>query len=354
MVGLYNFSVNHPALAKVQQVYRRNTVYSVRPSNRSLTRRDRLIAELLVVVYVAVVAEIARFSGISYLLFPELGALAYDLLVRPWGKWASQPIRLVLTPTLTAVVGTLVTRYLPFGVWSVLLVVGISILVIASLRSWIAPAMSAGVLPLVLGVKSWMYPPGMLATLIVLATVSVIWRKYHSSRVEPGEWPEDLEDVLESPPHGKYWIAVLMGFVAMVAGVAQIPGLRLVLFPPIVTIAYEMFGHTETCPWTKRWVTLPACCFLTALSGLLAFRVAGTGLGLAVCAVATGIFVLRLFDLHMPPAMAVGLLPAVMIAPTWKFPFAVLAGTLLLTAVFLIYRRLNQRTQKVDSPLDAT
>ncbi|MFZ0733428.1 MAG: hypothetical protein WAM79_13960 [Candidatus Sulfotelmatobacter sp.] len=307
-------------------------------AGRELSRGERFQAEALAAVYVAAVAGAAHASGISFLLFPELGALAYDVLMRPWGKWARQPVRLVLTPAITAVIGTMVTRWMPFNGLSVILIVGLSAVVIAMLRSSIAPAMSAGVLPMVLGMRSWVYPEGMTATLVVLSAIAVVWRKYHS-RKETENTPLDVEDVLESPPRGKYWVVVLLIFAGALAELARITGLRFILFPPLVTIAYEMFGHTEMCPWTKRPVSLPACCFLTAGCGLLAFHIAGTGVVLALCSMVAGIVVLRLFELHMPPALAVGLLPAVMIAPNWKFPFAVLAGTVCLTVVFLGYRR---------------
>lgn len=314
----------------------------VSPSH-ALKKRDRLLAEGLVIVYVAAVAALARRSGIPYLLFPELGALAYDVLIRPWGKWASQPVRLILTPAITALIGTLVTRHLQFGALSVVIIVGSSIVAIAVMRSAITPAMSAGVLPLVLGVRSWMYPPGMTATLVVLSAVAVLWRKYHSSRETETEPQMDVEDVLESPPHGSYWVLVLLIFVAVIAELARVSGLRFMLFPPLVTIAYEMLGHTETCPWSKRPASLPLCCFLVAAAGLLAFHATGVGIGLAFCSVVTGIVLLRVFDLHMPPAMAVGLLPAVMTAPDFKFPLAVLAGTAALTLVFLLCRRVSGR-----------
>ena len=311
---------------------------------RALSERDRLIAEALVILYVAAVAEAALRSGIAYLLFPELGALAYDLLLRPWGKWASQPVRLILTPTITAVIGTLVTQHLEFGPLSAVIIVGLSIVTIAATRSLITPAMSAGLLPLVLGVKSWMYPVGMAATLILLSGISIVWRKFHSARMREAA-PVDVEDVLESPPHGKYWAAVLLIFVVVVAEIAKVSGLRFMLFPPLVTIAYEMLGHTEACPWSKRPVSLPLSCFLAAGAGLLAFHAAGPGVILAFSSVVAGIVLLRVFDLHMPPVMAVGLLPAVMVAPGWKFPLAVLLGTVALTLVFLGCQRVWGRAK---------
>jgi len=41
--------------------------------------------------------------------------------------------------------------------------------------------------------------------------------------------------------------------------------------------------------------------------------------------------------------MAVGLLPAVMVAPGWRFPVAVLLGTVALTGVFLGCQRVWRR-----------
>ena len=101
------------------------------PTPRSLTHRSRLSAEFLVVVYIAVIAALAHFLSIPYLLFPELGALVYDVLIRPWGKWASQPIKLVVTPAITAFLGTVVTRHFSFNGLTVLLIVALSTLVIA-------------------------------------------------------------------------------------------------------------------------------------------------------------------------------------------------------------------------------
>jgi hypothetical protein len=51
-----------------------------------------------------------------------------------------------------------------------------------------------------------------------------------------------------------------------------------------------------------------------------------------------GILVLRVFDLHVPPALAVALLPQVMDSPTLAYPFSVGIGTLLITLWFLAYR----------------
>ena len=299
------------------------------------------VAEAIALLYIAGIAATATFTGFLYLLFPELAALSQDVLTRPRGKWASQPLRLLATPVLTAILGTLVTQHLPYHVLSVLLIVGLSLLVMRLLRSAIAPAISAGVLPLVLGVKSWMYPLAILFGVAVLVGLLIAWRK---GGVLPRECPRhaagDIDDVLESQPGGRLWLAVLLVFVTGTGLAAQVTGLRFILFPPLIVMAYEMLGHPETYPWVKRPLSLPVVCFLTALGGFVATRLLGTGPLAAACSMACGVVALRIFDVHMPPALAIGLIPLVMDAPDIKYPLSVAVGTIVLTGSCLVWWRI--------------
>ena len=58
--------------------------------------------EAVALIYIVVAAQC---NGWHYLLFPGLAALSHDVLTRPWGRWASQPGRLIATPVLAAAVG---------------------------------------------------------------------------------------------------------------------------------------------------------------------------------------------------------------------------------------------------------
>jgi hypothetical protein len=112
-----------------------------------------------------------------------------------------------------------------------------------------------------------------------------------------------------------------------------------------------MFGHTAICPWAKKPMLLPAACFLTAAGGLLLCKLLGNGPAAAAFSMAWGIVTLRLFDLHVPPALAVALLPQVMDSPTAAYPISVGIGTLLMTLWFLSYQSLSRILRKaVVSP----
>lgn len=307
----------------------------------------RLGGELIALVYIAIIAEIACATGAFYVLFPELGALSHDVMTRPRGTWANAPLLLAITPALTGVVGIVFTRSLPYGYLSVLLTVGGAVAVVLALRSPIAPAISAGLLPLVLGVKSWWYPPAILLGTTLLPTLSVLWKKYCAARMvaaapaESDEARDDLlDDLIEMPPSGYGWLAVLMAFVAVAVFFVKLTGLRFVLFPPLVVIGFEMLGHTAICPWANKPLLLPLACFLTALGGFVSWHFLGVTPLAAACSMAWGIAVLRACNLHIPPALAIALLPLVMDKPTLAYPFAVGIGTTLLSLWFLAYQRL--------------
>ncbi len=281
------------------------------------------------------------FPNSAHCRIPEFGALSHDVFKRPHGTWARAPIRLVLTPGLTALLGTLVTRNLAYGPVAVLLSVGSSILVIRLLRSPIAPAISAGLLPLALGIRTWLYAPSILVGTVALALLSLPWR-----RIMPPPRPtvRDLaDDITEDTPARYGWVAFFLGFVAIGATVAALSGQRLLLYPPLVVMGFEMFAHPAVCPWARRPLLLPLVCVLTATGGVALVSLLGAGPPAAIVSMLVGIALLTAFDLHAPPALAVGLLPFVIPDPGVTFPLAVGAGTGWLTVAVLTWPRLARR-----------
>ncbi len=303
--------------------------------------RAQWLAEPASALYIGAIALIAHAAGLFYVLFPELGALGHDILKRPRGTWARAPLFLIVTPLLTALGGTLITRNLPYGMPAVVLSVGYSMLVIGVLRSPIAPAISAGLLPLCLGLQSWWYPPSLLVGTGLLAGIAALRNRMAGTAFPVTADPRDLaDDVVEEAPADYGWVPFFLGFLLLTSAVSEITGWRLVLFPPLVVIAFESFAHTSICPWGGRPIALIVACGLSAVAGVLCVLHLGAGPVGAMCSVLAGIAVLRALDLHVPPALAVGLLPCVIPHPDWRFPLAVVLGTALQAATLLAWRRL--------------
>jgi hypothetical protein len=311
----------------------------------------RVAGELVSVVFVALIATIATVTGAFYVMFPELGALSHDIFTRPHGTWARNPLMIAITPVLTGLVGSIFTHLFNYGFPSVLLTVGISFAIIELLNSPVAPAISAGLLPVVVEIKSWWYAPGILLGCCLLAVLSILWKRLNVVPTVAAAATIDREDhrldELEKTARGYAWMVPLIGFVAVATLVVELTGLRFILFPPLVVIGFEMFGHTEICPWAKRPLWLPIACLLTAAGGLFFFNLFGLHPLTAACGMLWGVLVLRTLDLHVPPALAVALLPVVMKGPTITYVISVGLGTLMITLWFFAYQSYLKRKASI-------
>jgi hypothetical protein len=299
----------------------------------------RFLAEVLVVSYMGAIGLAAHLTGIYLLLFPELAALSHDVMTRPQGKWASQPGRIVLTPTLTAAAGLFITRHTSYGAISSSLIVLASLIIIKLLGSAIGPALSAGALPMVLDERSWMYPAAILLGLTGLVVILWMWQRYGPRLNTPSRYSRNdsrVIDELESAPHDRFWVVTLFIFVLLLGVPAQLTGLRFILFPPLIVMAYELFGHPEIPGWMERPALFPLVCVLTACVGVFACHLCRSSAIGVMLTVLCSIAILRAFNVHMPPALAVGLLPFVMTAPDIRYPASVGIGTVALTLGFWV------------------
>ena len=295
--------------------------------------------EAATVVYIALIALIAQAMSVPYVLFPELGALSHDIFKRPHGTWARAPLMLVITPVLAGVIGTLVAQHLRYGFVSVLLSIGGAVLVIKILRSPIAPAISAGFLPLSLGITSWLYAPSLLIGLGLLAALSLVWRRFGPLPAEAGSPRDVVDDLVEEAPHDYAWVPFFIAFLLAAILLVEVTGWRYILFPPLVVIGFEMFAHAQACPWAARPLVFPLACTLSAAAGVLLVAFVGNHPLVVAASIVFAIGVLRACDLHMPPVIAVGLLPFVIAKADYTFPLSVAIGTLLLMAFFLVWRK---------------
>ncbi|HEY4296355.1 MAG TPA: HPP family protein [Paraburkholderia sp.] len=314
-------------------------------------RRDRrgtftdalILGSVLSVALLAVVAKAALLTGVIYILFPELAALSYDVLTRPAGAWARSPVMLAITPAVTAAMGTAFTQMMVYSPWSVALTIAGAILIVRWMRSPIVPAISAAFLPLVFDITSWWYPVSIAAVMAFLAVVSMVYgRILASADVSQASAPDAGARVNEAQraPLVKATpsMFIFIAFLLLAYGLAVVTGLRLILFPPLVVIAFEMFVLGNVRPRPGRHLVLPFVCTIAAAAGLAALLMFGAGPLSVVISLLVGIATLRALRLHFPPALTVGLLPQIMSHPDWRYVLAVALGTSALAGAFVLAR----------------
>lgn len=297
--------------------------------------------------FLGVIAQAALSSGIAFFLFPELGALACDVFTRPDGRWARAPVSLVLTPSLAGVMGVLVARHMSYGLSAVLVSTLAGIGIVAALRSPVAPAISAGVLPLLLGIRSVWYPVAILIGATLLAVASVLWRRVRpapaSAATKAQRVSACVAELMEARPTGYGWLPFFLGFIVFDMGLVALTGWRTLLVPPLIVAGYEMFAHAPVCPWARRPARLPLACCATAAVGSVSRLWLGTGALSAASIVLAGMAIIAVAGLDMPPAVAIGLLPLLLAHPSACFPVAVGLGSVGLSVTFAVYRRWLRR-----------
>lgn len=310
------------------------------PKKKVNLTRLLLIGQATALVYIGGVAKIAVLTGISYFLIPELAALSYDVFTRPTGTWARAPFLLVATPLLTAVIGLLIEQHLGYGVGSILLSISLTLLIIKLLNSPIAPAIPAGMLPIILEEKSWWYPAAILFGTSILVLGLFIYKKTFSELItsQKNDLTNQIDDIVEQPPKQYTWLPFFIIFLLADVFLAKLTGLRFIIFPPLIVIAFEMFAHSDICPWAAKPVSLVIACVLVATVGVSVMMALGNHPFSVMIVMVVTIFIIRWLKLHAPPALAVGLLPFVIDQPDFRFPFAVSIGTVLLVGTFYIYR----------------
>ncbi|MCX5947205.1 MAG: HPP family protein [Cyanobacteria bacterium] len=306
-------------------------------------------AALAIAVYLALITVIARATHMPYVLFPELGALGWVIFGDARHPWARSPVLLMLTPFLAAVLGLVITRHLPYGPVAVLLDVAGSLLVIGALRSPIAPALSAGLLPLALGIHTWTYPFSILIGTGGLALLIKLRQRWSRGRVSPHSEGTDIGPAPRSSlPPLKSWAPAFGVFLLGGLVLERLIGSPLVLFPPLLVIAFEMIVHRQHCPWRGRYFSVLVVANSAAVVGLLLVRTLGVVPAAASLAVLATLALLRLARLPFPPALGLALLPFVILQPPLAYPLFTLAGSFWLLLVVAVQEAIDCGDQGGD------
>jgi hypothetical protein len=300
-----------------------------------------VFAGALAAVFVGGIVATAQATGLFCLIFPEMGALAYDVFTRPAGIWSRSAFYLVVTPGLTAVFGLLVAQHFPYGYLSVLLSVGAAAITLKVMRSPISPSLSAALLPVVFHQQSWWYPVGVFLGAVSLAILTVIWRKACAVPSPAGSIREKIffgSSAEKGGGDGYFELLCLGIFLVAVFFCVNLTGFHLLLYPPLAVIAYGVFRRANNIFSAYHFLLMPLACGLTAAGGLCAVKWWGVSVLAAVAGMAWSFLVLAALRIYLPPAVAVSLIPLIAPHLSLTYPLAVTVGTLLLTFCYFTYR----------------
>lgn len=285
--------------------------------------------------------SVAEYSGQQEIIFPEIAALALGAWIMKKTPWRCTPLDLWLSPTLAALTGILMVRYVSYSPF--LMITGAFCLVVLQLklmRSGVLPSISAAILAIISRTDSWYYP---LSVCILTGTIALGHAALNRSelRKAPSAGLDKYRDVQkESEDQGVmsgllHWSKLLAGVMA-VAAVAASTGRLFMIAPPLI-VAFVELSKPGGSLWNKSGKVL-GLLFFAAVSGVLWCVLFTSVLGwpLWICAGAATVTVFLAYHvLHLPfpPAVAIALLPTILTRESlWSYPWQVLFGS----AAFLL------------------
>ena len=298
--------------------------------------KNQNIAMGVSLAVVAIMVGSAEIFGEKEIIFPEITAVAMGALIAPVQSWNTSRTRLFAAIVSVAVAGVCIVRFIPeILILRIALGLLVAVSVITLSKANFVPAISACILPILMGTKSPVYVISvavMTAFILIFQKVLEYFGLHEKYEYRPIEPSSELLKL-----RAKQVITVLV-ICILPAHFHEI----FFIAPPKPPMA---------CP--LKWdYTAIAFMAVAAFAGVMArfFISEKLGLTLTFGAVLSSavIFVLcRKAKLYFPPCCAISTLPFIIPKTAIiKFPFEVTAGYIVLTIAAVIITKIDNNTNK--------
>ena len=283
-------------------------------------------------------------------IFPEITAVAIGALAAPKQSWNVSRLRLLLTITAAAIIGVgLVFVPIP-PVIKVPLAMVCAVACVTASKTEFLPAVSACVLPVLLGTKSPVYIGSVVVMTSLILLAQLILEKCGLRE----------KSVFTPVQPDKQLFALRIRQIAAASVICMIPLLTKEIFfiaPPLIVAFFEMSKPNSKL--LERSPQAASLMILASVSGVLSrfLLTEKLGLPLAVSAALSCAVILAAvcrMKLYFPPCGAIATLPFIIPeGALLRFPFEIAAGTLVfIAAAFALSkeRRIVLRVKKILRP----
>ncbi|WP_407888114.1 hypothetical protein [Levilactobacillus sp. N40-8-2] len=291
----------------------------------SLTKhdiRDYLIGFTLVLVMVGMATWLHDYE----IILPEIGALTAGMWIYHNPTWVSQPFKIFLAPSGTAVIGFIVNQ-LPISYPQK---VGITLLLILILlnvlRSTLAPSFATGLLPIIINATHWSFILAIFAFTLTLM-IGVLLQGHYKGL--PAGKPLRYQQMLGFVLTAGIWVGAVW-----IAGYPQMAGI-----PPVLVVFFEV----SQMPSYSGKLALQHIIALggAATIGVLVHVVIASWLLSALITLPLVFVLLQLLRIKLPAAYAFPLLALVLpINMFHTLPIAATLAACYFLGVVFVYRKL--------------
>jgi len=270
-------------------------------------------------------AAVAQIFHVRTIIFPETAAMALGVWVLRDPEWLKRPWHIVVLPTVCAALSVSLNHSDLPTMARELLILWIVLVILTVTRSFLSPAISAGILPIVLNIHAWVF------VYSVFVATGVIWISVRQ-RAVGANWPPERA----FPPWRTNMVFAIVATLWIAA--AGIFGIRDAVLPPIMVFLY---GSMRAQP--KGWGNVSreiAVLIVAALMSSWGVAVLHYPIEVAALSLTATTLAMRALKTWVPPAGAVALLPLVLpISPASKFPILVAILTLIAAAMGFLSQR---------------
>ena len=145
-----------------------------------ILKQIRLERYIFAVIMAFAMIIIAELSGEREIIFPEICALTIGAWISEQQPWMCNKRKMFFLVSIAALFGVSVTRYFPMPlIFQVCLCFAFTGFVLTLTRTTLIPIISACILPVYLGTKSWVYPISVSIMALIIIFAQWLMEKNH-------------------------------------------------------------------------------------------------------------------------------------------------------------------------------
>ena len=144
--------------------------------NIEILRRIRIERYIFAGLMAFLMIAIAEISGEKEIIFPEICALTIGAWISEQQPWMCNKRKMFFLVSIAALFGMLVTKYIDIPlIFQVALCFGFTGVILTIARTTLIPIISACILPVYLGTKSWIYPISVTIMALIIQLFFCRW-----------------------------------------------------------------------------------------------------------------------------------------------------------------------------------
>lgn len=300
--------------------------------NSPVTKNALIASYILAFILIFAMVAISMMLKDPEVILPEIAAMAIAMWVYREPGWIRQPSKIVIAPTVTAVIGFLINQLpINYTIKAILTLV-LMMLFLRIIQSNLAASLATGLLPIVINAEHWSFIISVIAfSFVILLGVLVF----------------NLNKGLEKKVKIDYKymsVFLVIHFIWIVLcwllGYPQFS-----VIPPIVVVAYESLQkpmYMEKMAF-KQIVVLT----ISVTVGTLLYFAIDSWILVLLFDMLMMLLLLRIFGMRLPAVYAFPLLPFVFPADVVpNLPLGTLVGSVFFFGTVLAYKKLEMKQSK--------